>query len=330
MSVRVPLAVRAFFALSIVLALWWIWWSFSDFVLPSQEFKAAFSRLPQPFRDITINGLFESALIFTSLHVAILLMLASLAAFARQNWSRSALVIYFVILQAMPIGYAMHLYLAHPHAFQIVYHSVGEGWQAYLQRSWSHWPSYATVGLELLLIVLIFSPNARPWFRHEGLAERARDAMPISIRVFLAICTAIAGWMMYLTTRHYVAPSPEQLAQIAKLPDSYQALANMGSQIAVAIIFAQALILVLLAAVIAFGRKGWLRWVFVLLVIARYAWPAGITLAAAGLSFSRRWEIYTGAWWSAPLDFFWLGVWVTVLLLMFLPNARPWFREKTA
>ncbi len=327
MPVKMPLAVRAFFALGVFLALWWIWWSFSDFVLPSQEFKAAFSRLPQPCRDITIRGLFESAMIFASLNVALLLMLASLAAFARQGWGRWALVVYFIVLQAMPIGYAMHLYFAQPHTFQIVYQSVSEAWHTYLQRSWSHWPFYATLGIELILVGLIFSPSARPWFSREAAAEAGKDAMPISIKAFLAICTVIAGWMMYLTARHYVAPTPEQLAQIARLPDSYQALARMGDQIAVAIAFAEALILVMLAAVIAFGRKGWLRWVFALLVIARYAWPAAITLGMQALPYHERWDIYARYWWSTPLDFAWAAMWLLLVVLVFLPNARPWFRK---
>jgi hypothetical protein len=325
MSVKTPATVRAFFGLSLVLALWWIWGAFSDFVLPSQEFKAAFGRLPQPFRDITLQGLFESALTFAALNAAILLLLSSIAMFARRNWARWTLVAYFIVLQAVPIGYAMHLYFAQPDTFQIVYHSVSEGWHAYLQRSWSQWPFYATAGLELALIVLMFSPNARPWFTPEP-TERP-EAMPVSVRVFLAICAAIAGWMMYVTAHHYVAPSPEQLAKIARLPDSYQAIAEMGNQIAVAIIFAQALILLLLAAVIAFGRKGWVRWVFAVLVIARYAWPAAITLGTSGLPFERRWEIYANGWWSAPHDFLWLGIWILVLVLLALPDSRPWFRK---
>lgn len=325
-----PIAVRVFFALSVFLALWWIWWSFSDFILPSQQFKAVFFRLPQPFRDITIRGLFESALAFAGFNVALMLMLASLAAFARQGWARWALLLYFVVLQAMPIGYAMHLYFVHPKTFLLLYHSVGTAWHDYLQAAWSQWPSYVTLAIQLLLIALAFSPHARPWFRHAAAGPAGADRMPLSIKAFLVICLAIAGWMMFLTARHYVAPTPEQLAQIARLPDSYQALAHMGAQIAVALAFAQALILVLLAGVIAFGRKGWLRWLFAALVIARYAWPAVLTLSNGTQPFHHRWDIYTRGWWGEPVDFAWLALWLLLLALIFLPNAGPWFRKAPA
>jgi hypothetical protein len=177
-GLAMPISVRAFFAVSVGLALWWIYWSFFYFVLPSPEYAATLARLPQPFRDITVQAESRNALIATGAHVTLLLTLSSFAAFARQNWARWALVLYLVALQAMPIGYAAYLYFEMPRVFHTLYQSVDGWWLLYLARSWSRWPAYASLAIKLLMITLIFSPNARPWFRKGAPSVPLRGTPP--------------------------------------------------------------------------------------------------------------------------------------------------------
>lgn len=162
-----PGSVKAFFAVGVGLALWWIYWSFYYFVLPSPQYAATLARLPQRYREIVVEADFRNALITTGAHVTLLLTLSAFAAFARWTWARWALVLYLIILQAMPVGYAAYLYFEMPRVFHTLYQSVDGWWLQYLTRSWSRWPAYASLAIKLLLVVLIFSPNARPWFRRD-------------------------------------------------------------------------------------------------------------------------------------------------------------------
>lgn len=122
-------------------------------------------RLPPALRDRIVEADFRNALLSSGVTVTLLLMLSSFATFGRQNWARWALVLYLLILQAMPVGYAAYVYFEAPRVFHTLYQSVDGWWQQYLGRSWSHWPAYASAAIKLTMIILIFSPNARPWFR---------------------------------------------------------------------------------------------------------------------------------------------------------------------
>lgn len=151
--------------------------------------------------------------------------------------------------------------------------------------------------------------------------------MPISIKAFFVLCLAIAAWIAFWPIYHQLYPAAHHLTLMAQLPAHLRPMVEKADLMAVAFKVGQAVVLVLLACAIAIGRVAWARWILVVLVAIRYIAPAYPTLLAAGLPFNHRWEIYNQAWWSSPWDFLWLGIWLVVLILPFLPNARRWFKK---
>jgi len=126
------------------------------------------ARLPQPFRDITLHAEIRNAVIIISINCAILLSLTALASFGRQNWARWTLLLLFVAQELAPFGIA--LYMKHAYPAYHPYHTIGEFWHYYVRQFWSRPSNYIGLASKVVLIALIFSPNARPWFKRKTAA----------------------------------------------------------------------------------------------------------------------------------------------------------------
>lgn len=159
--------------------------------------------------------------------------------------------------------------------------------------------------------------------------------MPISIRLFYLLCSIIAGWLLFHVVQQVFFPSADYQAELARLPLQHRLSLRAANQRADALAAVAGVMLLLLASIIALGGKNWARWLLALAIAAGYAvqyvLPALWLLGIDGMPAPYRWrlilDMYVGLWWSAT-DLIWLGLWLAVIVLMFLPNAGPWFRRK--
>jgi hypothetical protein len=160
-----PASVKAFFGLSVALALWCMGDGLFALYFPSSEYVAALARVPQAFRKMIIEANFQHTLFAIGTYAVPLMLFALLATFARVRWARWGLVVFFVARDSAPFFHIALVYLASPHLFYEIFQPFGGWWHYYLQSYWSSWWPYADLATQLALIILIFSPNARPWFR---------------------------------------------------------------------------------------------------------------------------------------------------------------------
>jgi len=151
--------------------------------------------------------------------------------------------------------------------------------------------------------------------------------VPTTIKLFLALCGAIAAWLIYsaIQTLYFPVTLPPITPRNPQLDD----IVRQGEITGALVWIIQALLLVNLATLIVFARQAWLRYVVVFLILARYVWPASITLSIHALPLSQRWDMYIKAWWSSPASYVWAVAWILVIVLMFLPDTQLWFRKKT-
>lgn len=128
-----------------------------------------YAKLPAHVRDEIRHAALLGSLETFAIHTAVFAILAGLAALARQSWARWLLALYFLLVLVMPFVLAYRLYLTHPGAFPAASGGFAGWLKDYLDWHWLRpslcWPVYIGTALKLALLVLIFSPNARPWFR---------------------------------------------------------------------------------------------------------------------------------------------------------------------
>ena len=126
-----------------------------------------FARLPAQMRDAIFHAQFESASRAFVLHTAVFLILAGTAAFARQDWARWLLLVYLLLTLFGPVATAA-----------IQHHGFGSWAVQYLQQRWLQplldWPVYVGTVLKIALLVLVFAPASRPWFRTAAVTCMAR------------------------------------------------------------------------------------------------------------------------------------------------------------
>ena len=123
------------------------------------------ARLPHPFREMQRPFDIRNAVTITSIWCAVLLLLAWLAAFRRQNWARWTLLMLFVAVELAQFGGEAYFRLFYPD--YALHHTLGSFLQHYVHVHWSSPWAYGIFAVKVALIVLIFSGNARPWFRRE-------------------------------------------------------------------------------------------------------------------------------------------------------------------
>lgn len=150
-----PPSVKIFFRMCVLLAAWWVFILVKFIAFPSADYLAMIAKLHAYVPDIRQRDIALTAG-RTFLWSSILLLLAWLIAYRRRNWARWTLVSVFVFVEIVPI-IALHQDAATA--------GLGTFWRTYIHYYWSAPSAYALLAYKAALIVLVFSGNARPWFR---------------------------------------------------------------------------------------------------------------------------------------------------------------------
>ncbi len=150
-----PLSVKIFFRMCVLLAVWWVFILVKFIAFPSADYLAMIAKLHAYFPDIRQRDIVLTAG-RTLLWSSVLLLLAWLAAYRRRNWARWTLVGVFVFVEMVPI---VALYQDSAIA------GLGAFWRTYVHYYWSAPSAYALLAYKVALIALVFSGNARSWFR---------------------------------------------------------------------------------------------------------------------------------------------------------------------
>jgi magnesium-transporting ATPase (P-type) len=120
-------------------------------LFPTPHHLAILARLPPEFREPERRAEFQALIISFFVKSAILL-LAWFAAFRRKNWARFAFAFVVLLITLIPLAIA------------IMYHE-SDWFQGYPHGSWSDIRYHLGTMLIVTAIIVIFTGNARPWFR---------------------------------------------------------------------------------------------------------------------------------------------------------------------
>jgi hypothetical protein len=151
-----PNSIKAFFALSVTIAAWFLFLAAQSAFFSTPEYLARIAQLPSNLQDLVRNA-DRWADAFLATRGAGLLLLACLITFGHHSWSRWALVILIVLGYVAP---ALPTLLSEGLPFE-------RRWAIFTSTWWLHPIALAWLGIWALMITLVFSPNARPWFRKQ-------------------------------------------------------------------------------------------------------------------------------------------------------------------
>jgi hypothetical protein len=159
-----PISVKVFFWLLIAFLAWGLWEVISIFVFTPPDLAAHLTHLSESTRKLFWSGMYIGMAEPLAIHLFVPLILAVLIVFARQGWARWLLALYFLSTKILPPLLIARYDLQNPEfshqtSFWPVIHD-------YLLNHWLRPAPYLVLAFEILLMVLVFSPNARPWFRH--------------------------------------------------------------------------------------------------------------------------------------------------------------------
>ncbi|MDE2183371.1 MAG: hypothetical protein KGJ78_10160 [Alphaproteobacteria bacterium] len=154
-----PVSVKAFFGLCVLLVAWPAYYDIMFIFFPPAHYLADLAKLPSGWAQKTHSVDVLGRLIQMAIWGSILLGIGSLAAFGRRNWARWVLVSALVFSQVFWLGLSLYL---HVH-----YQLRTSFWPDYIHENWSTRGAFIDAAVEFFLIVLVFSPDARPWFRRD-------------------------------------------------------------------------------------------------------------------------------------------------------------------
>jgi hypothetical protein len=156
-----PITVKAFSVLCVVLIATWVYSLAGNIAFPSAHYVSMLAKLPPEMRGEARHFDSMSMGISTVAWCVMVLLLGWLAAFRRQNWARWVLLAVFVLAVLVPFVGMGVFNLEHSDIARI---------SPYRQFAWHELASYArpnsvlVLGIKILMLLLVFSPNARPWF----------------------------------------------------------------------------------------------------------------------------------------------------------------------
>lgn len=148
-----PSHVRIFWWLSVTIVAYWIFSTAWHLTFPPAHHFDYLAKLPAQLRKssrrIELWTPIVQALVLTS----VTLGLASLATFRHLNWARWAFAIVFLTLEAMPF------------LISAAYQQLDVYLASLSHENWADPWGYVSPILTLVAIALVFSGNARDWFR---------------------------------------------------------------------------------------------------------------------------------------------------------------------
>lgn len=149
-----PLNVRLFWWISVVVVIYWLLATGWFFAFPSAHYLETLAKLPAEVRRGTQHVEAIARITSTIAWCGLTIVLAWLAAYRRLNWARWAFAVVFAVR-----GVA-----------SIVMGNIYDRQFHYLFERGSHefWvvlPSYAVTLLTVIAAVLAFSGNAKAWFK---------------------------------------------------------------------------------------------------------------------------------------------------------------------
>lgn len=151
-----PLSVKIFFRMCVLLAVWWVFILVKFIAFPSTDYLAMIAKLHAYVPDIRQRDIVLTAG-RTFIWSSVVLLLAWLAAYRRRNWARWTLAGVFVFVELVPFAVGLYDYIRLPRDEIFL--------KNYLHYNWSSPWAFALLAYKVALIALVFSGNARPWFR---------------------------------------------------------------------------------------------------------------------------------------------------------------------
>ena len=161
--------------------------------------------------------------------------------------------------------------------------------------------------------------------------------MPRSMQCFVGLSLVYILWFCFWTLFPLLWPTAHELETLAKLPLPLRHSIEQGERIGALLRAAFFLLPVIaFAALASFGRQGWARWgLVIVLVLPEVLWPLYIgfhywpqpqyhpmmyRLLSAWLQSFR----FDAAHWAMWVR---IALKLALIVVPFLPDARPWFRK---
>lgn len=164
-----PRNVKLFLGVAVAYVLWRLYTHFGFLVFPSASHIDLLSNLSPQER-----GEFELAEAIIEIwkvvyYVFPVIGLAGLAGLCAYNWARWGLLAWFIFLELFSLIIGVYTYFTLPELSWTILDVVRIWAQGYYFDP-NHWTVWLNLLLRASLIVLIFSPNARPWFENNTVA----------------------------------------------------------------------------------------------------------------------------------------------------------------
>jgi hypothetical protein len=162
-----PRSIQGFVWLSLLYIAWFSYWNFADLLWPSAHHLELLAKAAPADRPLYEYAERMAALTKFVYFLFPFILFALLAGLARRGWARWGVVLVLVVTQAGWLLYVGYTYFLTPENYQYLHHPI-QYWLQDYRLDVAHWGTWFSLALKLTLIALLFSPNAKPWFRRRA------------------------------------------------------------------------------------------------------------------------------------------------------------------
>ena len=159
-----PSNVKIFWWISVATVAYWAVSTTWYLAFPTAHYLAVLAKLPPHLREGARNADIEYNVAGVLFWSSVTLVLASLAAFRRRNWARWAYSIAFLFRELLPCIALGYVYLVP--SYSTVYRQLflKDVWKS-IVFEWSDARNYIVPVATAIAIVVVFTGNARGWFK---------------------------------------------------------------------------------------------------------------------------------------------------------------------
>jgi hypothetical protein len=161
-----PRNIKIFLVLCALFALWRLYTNFAFALTPSHDWQSMLAQLSAAERQITRHGALIGAVMQTAYYLLPAAFFALVAGFTGRNWARWGFVAVLVLLEAFPLIYAGYTVLMRPELYHVIHHPIRD-WMMSYQINGAHWTVWLRLAMKAVLIALLFTRNAEPWFHRQ-------------------------------------------------------------------------------------------------------------------------------------------------------------------
>ena len=162
-----PRSIKWFIWLAFFYVAWCSFWNFKFMFWQTAHYTELLAKLPPSLRQVAEQADLNAALIRFTCYLLPFIVFAVLAGFFRRAWARWGLVIVLVVTETLwPLLYAGYTYFFQPEIYKIVMQGELQNWLRNGYRfDAAHWAHWFILTIMVVIVALLFSPNAKPWFR---------------------------------------------------------------------------------------------------------------------------------------------------------------------